>query len=253
MAPRPARAASGFSLVASLLAAFALLLGLTGCAGGPVGPVGPSLPAAPDLLNRSATAMAAIKTTAVDIQVDPTLTSIPIRSAKGKLTSTGDAVGTANLDQGGGTYDFQFVITGGRLFLKGPTGRYQQLPLALAASIYDPTALLSPDRGLPALLRSATNGVTEAEEDVNGAPAYRIKASLDPTLVSSVLPGLSGTSTGKVWIDKASSRLVRAQLDVPTAPTDPASSSSSAPSGPTAPVTVTMSDFDAPVAVTPPA
>ncbi|WP_028938626.1 LppX_LprAFG lipoprotein [Pseudonocardia spinosispora] len=246
------RTARGSSLVAPFVAAFILLLGLTACSS--AAPAGPTLPPAPELLNKAATAMSAIKTTAVDIQVDPTLTSIPIRSANGKLTSTGDAIGTATLDQGSGTYDFQFVITGGRLFLKGPTGHYQQLPLALAASIYDPTALLSPDRGLPALVRSANNAVTEAEEDVNGAPAYRIRASLDPTLVSSVLPGLSGTSSGKVWIDKATSRLVRAQLDVPTAPSDPApTSSAAAPGGPTAPVTVTMSDFDAPVTITPPA
>jgi lipoprotein LprG len=57
------------------------------------------------------------------------------------------------------------------------------LPLTLAANIYDPTALLRPDRGIPALLHTATNGVTEAEENVNGAPAYRVHATLSPNLV----------------------------------------------------------------------
>jgi lipoprotein LprG len=59
-----------------------------------------------------------------------------------------------------------------------------------------------------------------------------------------VVPGLSGTSAGTVWLDKATSRLVKAQLDVPT--------TSGQQNAPTAPVTVTLSDFDAPVTITPP-
>jgi lipoprotein LprG len=185
--------------------------------------------------------MAAVRTVAIDVQVDPALNTIPVRAANGKLTATGDAVGTATLNQGTSSVEFNFVITQGTLYLKGATGRYQRLPLALAAAIYDPTALLSPDRGIAALLRSANNGTTEASEDVNGVPAYRVKAALDPNLVSSVVPGLSGASTGTVWIEQATSRLLKAQIEVP----NPAG-------GAPAPVTVTLSDFNAPVTVTPP-
>ncbi|MCU1649141.1 MAG: hypothetical protein JWQ60_290, partial [Pseudonocardia sp.] len=153
------------SLLAPLLALFALFLGVTGCSSGPTAP---PLPAAPDLLAKSASAMAAVRTVAIDVQVDPALNTIPVRAANGKLTATGDAIGTATLNQGTSTVEFNFVITQGTLYLKGATGRYQRLPLALAAAIYDPTALLSPDRGISALLRSANNGTTEASEDVNG-------------------------------------------------------------------------------------
>lgn len=232
MAPRP-----GSFLVVPLLAVLTVLL--SGCGGGPPAP---TLPAAADLLTRSATAMAATKTLGADIQVDPRLQSLPIRAANGKLTSTGDATGSATLNQGGSSVELQFVIAAGRLYLKGPTGQYQQLPLAFAASIYDPRALLSAERGIPALLRTATNGNTEAREDVNGVPTYRVRAGLDPALVGSVLPGLTGTSGGTVWLDAANNRLVKAQLDVPTSA-----------GGPTAPVTITLSDFDAPVTVAPPA
>lgn len=228
-----------------LLAGLVLLLTLTGCGGGGASkPVQPPLPAAADLLNRSAAAMAGIHSATVDLQVDPALAALPIRSAHGQLTATGDATGTAAVSQGGNTVDFQFVITQGSLYLKGPTGGYQQLPLALAASIYDPTALLSPDRGIPVLLRTATNGVTEAQEDVNGVPAYRVRASLNPNLVGSVVPGLTGTTTGTVWVAKDGSRLVKAQLNVPTTPGQQ--------NAPTAPVTVTLTGFDAPVTIAPP-
>jgi lipoprotein LprG len=232
------------AVVSALITGVALLLALAGCGSVRSRPTAPPLPPAADLLSKSASAMAGIRSTSVNLHVDPTLTDIQIRSATGKLTSTGDATGSATTSQGGSTVEFQFVITKGILFFKGPTGKYQPLPLALAARIYDPTVLLNPDRGIPALLRTATNGTTEAQEDVNGAPAYRVRATLSPDLVNSIVPGLSGISTGRVWIDKATSRMVKAQLEVPTTPGQQG--------GPTAPVTVTLSDFNAPVTIAPP-
>jgi lipoprotein LprG len=206
------------------------------------------LPNGADLMTKAATAMAGVHTTSVDLQVDPALSAVPIRSATGKLTSTGDATGSATVSEGGGApVELQFVITKGSLYLKGPTGQYQQLPLSFAASIYDPTALLSADRGVPALLRTATGATTEATEDINGTPTYRVRASFDPKVVGSVVPGLAGTTTGTVWLDQATSRLVRARLDVPIQPVQPGQTA-----GPTAPVTVTLSDYDAPVTINPP-
>ena len=55
------------SLLAPLLALFALFLGVTGCSSGPTAP---PLPAAPDLLAKSASAMAAVRTVAIDVQVE---------------------------------------------------------------------------------------------------------------------------------------------------------------------------------------
>ena len=226
-----------------LLALVALLLGVAGCAGGgPAGPPPPPpLPAGPDLMAKAAVAMAQVQTVAVDVTVDPALASIPVRAANGKLTSAGDAIGTATLSQGTSNVEFNFVITKGVLYLKGATGQYQRLPLALAAGIYDPTALLSADRGVAALLRTATNATTEAREDVNGTPAYRVKATFDPNLVAGIVPGLTGATTGTIWLDQESSRVLKAQIDVP----NPAG-------GGPVPVTVTLSDFNAPVTVTPP-
>jgi len=227
------------SLLAPLFGVCALLLALTGCGGG--GPSEPPLPAGPELLAKSASAMAAVRTAAIDVQVDPALSTLPVRSATGKLTASGDAIGTATLNHGSSPVEFNFVITKGTLYLKGPTGRYQRLPLALAASIYDPTALLNPDRGIAALLRTATNGTTQAREDVNGVPAYRVHANLDPNLVSAVVPGLAGANSGTVWVDQAGSRLLKAQVEVP----NPAG-------GAPAPVTLTLADLNAPVTVAPP-
>jgi lipoprotein LprG len=234
-----ARSAAG-SLLASLL----LAIGLTACS--TPGPSKPAevLPAAPEVLAKSADAMAKIKTVGVDVQVDQALSSLVIRSATGKLTAAGESQGTVVIAQGNSNIEFQYVVAKGSLYLKGATGGFQQLPLAMAASVYDPTAMLRPDTGIAALLRTATGATTEASEDVNGVPAWRIRATLDQRIATSLVPGLTGAATGVVWIDKATSRLLRAQVQVPVTQGDPKS--------PTAPVTVTMSDFDAPVTITPP-
>jgi lipoprotein LprG len=237
---RPAVAAR---LFAAPLVALAALLALTGCSGGGQS----ALPNAADLLNRSAAAMASVRSADVDVQVDPSLSTVPIRSATGTLTAAGQATGKATVAEAGSTAEFNFVITGDSLYLKGPTGPYRQLPLALAASVYDPTALFDPQRGLPALLRSAaaSSPSTEATEEVNGGPTYRVKANLDPRLVASVVPGLLDTQNplpATLWLDRETSRLVKAQIQMP-----------GEQGAPPAPVTVALSHFDQPVSINPPA
>jgi lipoprotein LprG len=214
------------------------VLGLTGCSG----PAEP-LPSAPQLLSQAADAMAKVSTVSLDAQVDPALTALPIRSAAAKLTNTGEATGTAVLNEAGNPVEMQFVATRGTLFVKGPTGAWQRIPLALAAGIYDPSALLRRDSGVAALLRTARDGVTEASEEVAGRAAYRVRANLDRAALQSVVPGIAADS-GLVWLDKETSRMLKAQVDVPVAQDDPR--------GTKAPVVVTLTDFDSPVAVTPP-
>jgi lipoprotein LprG len=235
------------SAAGSLLASLVLALSLTGCTtltSSSQAQPAEVLPAAPEVLAKSADTMAKIKTVAVDVQVDQALTALPIRSATGKLTAAGESVGSVVIAQGNSNLEFQFVVTKGSLYLKGATGGYQQLPLSMAAGIYDPTALMRPDTGIAALLRTATGATTEASEAVNGVSAWRIRATLDQRIAGSVVPGLTGAATGLVWVDKATSHLLKAQVAVPTVEGNPQST--------TAPVTVTLSDFDAPVTITAP-
>lgn len=217
-------------------------LALSACSAGqsqPSAPAEPPPPPGQELLAKSAEVMSRLKTVGVDMQADPKLAGLPLRSANGKLTATGEATGSAVLSMGGAPSEIQFTVTKGTLYIKGATGGYQAVPLSMAAGLYDPTALLRPDTGISGLLRTATGGVTERAEDVNGVPAWRVFAMLDPKAASTVIPGVTGPSKGVVWIDKTTFRALKAQVEMPTGGTD----------GATAPVTVTLSDFDAPVTV----
>jgi lipoprotein LprG len=207
-----------------------------------VGPAAPALPNATELLSHGADAMRTVRSAAVDIAVEPQVTAVPIRSATGHITADGQAQGTAVLALAGAPLEYQLVVTGGTLYLKGPTGGYNQLPLSSAAALYDPTALLNPDKGAAALLAAADKGETQGRETVDGVDAYKVAATFPPDKVATLVPGVVMPVPGTVWLDAASNRLVRAELQLPDGQGTKGG-----------PVTVRMSEYDAPVTITPPA
>ena len=97
---------------------------------------------------------------------------------------------------GSAPLEYQLVVTGGVLYLKGPTGGFSQLPLASAAAIYDPTAILDPERGMAALLSGADQGVTQAREVVEGVDAYRVSAAFPADRVATLVPGVAAAGAG---------------------------------------------------------
>jgi lipoprotein LprG len=102
--------------------------------------------------------------------------------------------------------------------------------------VYDPSAILNPDRGVANVLATAT-GTTEAEETVDGVATYRVKATLDGAAVAALVPGVSGDLQGTVWVGQ-NPQLVHKITFTPT--------------GSTGTVTVAFTDFDEPVTVDPP-
>jgi lipoprotein LprG len=194
---------------------------------------GPSLPPAADLLSGAAAEMRKVTSAAFDISTDGTTDSLPIRSAKGSITSTGDATGEAALDQAGQALELTFVIKEGTLYVDGLTGGWQKLPLAAAAAVYDPSAILSPDRGVANVMATAT-GQTEARESVDGVDTYRVKATLSGAALAALVPGVTGDIDGTVWIG-ADRKLVH-RITFPV-------------TGQDGTVTVVFRDFDKPVAV----
>jgi lipoprotein LprG len=230
----------------ALLAGFtAVLIVLTGCTSkskeDEAGKADPNLPAAEGLLKESSAAMAGIKTAKFLITADGTIAGVALKRAEGVLTKEGNAQGTAQVEQIGATVDLAFTIVGQTMYLKGPTGDYQQLPLALAASVYDPSAILDPERGIAKVLGTATGGKTEAAETVDGQEAYRVAADNSSQTLVNVVPGVTGSVPGKFWVAKDGKKLLKAAFTLPAV--------GEAKGGT---VTITFKEFDAPVTVTPP-
>lgn len=223
------------ALLAGTLAATAL--GLVGCTHRA------PLPSASRLLGDSSRAMARVATVHFVLQVSGPLGGfLPIRRAEGDLTRGGDAAATALIEQSGNLVEYHLVVVRRTFYLQGATGGFQTLPAPIAAAFYDPSRLLDPSSGIPNMLRTATSARTVASGSVNGVAAYEVDARVGTGVFEHLLP-LPATVPAQLWIAAGSARLLRAILSLST--------TGSGGSGATE-LTLTLSRFDAPVAIRPP-
>ena len=204
------------------------------------------LPSGATLVSDAAAKTKTLKSAHIKIDTDGEVSALPVRRAEGDLLRSGDAKGTIQLSTLGVLVEYQFVVLGKDIYLKGVTGGYQKIDASVAAQIYDPTAILDPDRGIAKVLATATNPTTEAEEKVDGKDAYRVAVEPRPATRSAALvPGIQGAVTGKLWIDKNTKDLLKAVLTIP-------GPSAGAGAGKTGTVTITETNIDAPVTVSAP-
>jgi lipoprotein LprG len=224
-----------------LVATALVLTTATACSGsGSGGGSGEKLPAGADLMKQSSTAMAEVKSIGFAIRTDGT-SSLPVKSADGKLLKSGDATGTLQVVQSGATVEMAFTVLGDSVYLKGVTGGYQKMPKALAIALYDPSAILDPQRGIAPLLAKASGPKSEAEENVGGQQAYRVKATLPKDSAAALVPGVTQDLTGQVWLGVSDHRLLKVKADLP--PTA---------DGGKGTVTVTFTDFNSAFSITAP-
>ncbi|HWH00954.1 MAG TPA: LppX_LprAFG lipoprotein [Pilimelia sp.] len=215
-----------------------LLAGPSACARTPV-PEPPGLPAGPALVTEAAERTRALKTAEFEITSAGRVDRIGIRGARGVVTREGTARGTVQVDQAGSIVELSFVATGDTLYVRGPTGGWQRVPLASASSVYDPSPILDPDRGVARLLATAGDPQVEAREPVDGADAFRLQATLDRDAVAALVPGITQDVGATLWVDAERRVLRQARFPVPG-------------EGGGGTVTVTLRALDAPVSVTTP-
>lgn len=215
-------------LVAALLAG---ALSVAACGGDSDTDTGgdAGLPAASTLLPAAAAKMRAVTSTAFTITTDGETGALPISSAEGAIDNTGTAQGKAQLDQLGMALELTFVVKDGTVYLNGLTGGWQKMPLAQAAAIYDPTAILDPDKGIASVLASA-QGTTQKREGDD----YVVDATFDGAAMAGLVPGVTGEVKGTVWIGVDEPLVRQLRFTVP---------------GQTGTATIAFSDFDKPVNV----
>lgn len=199
------------------------------------------LPSGAQLMAEGDKAMSDVKSAHFTLKVDGEVKGLSVSHAEGDLTREGSAQGTAKAKQFGMVVELTFIIVGQDLFIKGPTGGYQKMPLATAADVYDPSAILDPQRGAAKLLRTAKNPKTEARESVDGKDAYKVSFEPDTAALSSLVPAKLTGVKGLVWLDVDTKRIAKAEFKVPASGSDPEAT-----------ITVTFTNYDAPVTISAP-
>ncbi|GAA0339933.1 LppX_LprAFG lipoprotein [Actinoallomurus spadix] len=229
--------------MSSLRAKLACLVALssalaTGCGGG--GGSGKNPPGA-TLIQQAATATRAVTSLAFALRTSGH-PDVRVDSADAKLLRNGNAQGSAKTTQLGLSIQLDFVVLGKTVYLRGLTGGWQQQPLSKVAGIYDPSAVLDPDRGLVPLLSTAKNAETKGRQKVAGQDCYQVDATLAKEPLSRLVPGISADTPAVLSIAKADHRVLKADVKVP-----------GKNGGKPGTATVTFTDFNKPFSITAPA
>jgi lipoprotein LprG len=72
----------------------------------------------------------------------------------------------------------------------------------MVRSLYDPAAILDPDRGIANVLRSVRNPKTEGTEDVDGVSTYRVTGRVAKDVVSKLVPGVDSDVDITFWVNQ---------------------------------------------------
>ncbi|HEY3605851.1 MAG TPA: LppX_LprAFG lipoprotein [Pseudonocardiaceae bacterium] len=202
-----------------------------------------NLPAASALLASAGSSTRSVGSVHFSIVVHGTLAGVPIQNADGDLNSQGQAKGTAKIALLGQLTQVDFVLVNRTFYIKGPTGGYQKIAASIAGSLFDPSAILDPNRGIAKVLTQTQGAQTQSRESVNGVDCYRITGKVDKAVVSALIPGIGQNVEATLWVSADSRNLpVKAEFVVP---------GSGGSQGAT--VDVTFSNINQPVTVTAPA
>jgi len=201
------------------------------------------LPDAAGLLTDAAATTAKIEAAHFTLTVNGEVPGLDVRSAEGDLTRDGDggaAQGTVSMNLLGQLFEGEFVLVDDKVWIKGPTGDHQELPASMVVNLYDPGAILDPERGVANVLAEVQDPVTEGTEDIDGEATYRVKGKVARDVVANLVPGIDSDVDITFWVlQDGDHRPVKASVAVP-ADGDPT-------------VDVTLSDVGKQVDITPPA
>lgn len=193
------------------------------------------------LLRESAEATKNIQSAHFTLKVNGAIQGLSVHSADGDLNRAGAAKGKVNMELLGNLFEGEFVLVDNTIYIKGPTGPYQQLPAALISSLYDPSAILNPDKGISKVLSSVQNPKFDGTETVNGQATNKVSGRAAKDVVSSIVPGVNSDVDITFWLRQDNKQPVKAEAKLPG--TD----------GKQASVEVTLTNVDQPVTITKPA
>jgi lipoprotein LprG len=226
-----------------LLATLALTAAVATACSSDDPPASGSLPDGAGLLKDAAASTANVKTAHFTLTVNGTVPDLPVKNAEGDLTREGGegggAKGTVSMELLGDLFEGEFVLVDKSLYIKGPTGGWNELPASMATSLYDPAAILDPDRGVAKVLASVQNPQTEGTEDIDGVSTYRVTGRVTKDVIASLVPGVDSDVDITFWVRQDGGH-------------EPVKASVTMPQEGNPTVDVTLSDIDKQVTITAP-
>ena len=223
------------AILAALIAAIALVAGCSSSEDTS------NLPDGATLLQQSADTTKKQTSVHLSLTVDGEIKELPIESLEADLTNAPAvaAQGKANIIFLGQKLEgVDFVVADGNLFGAITAGSFQDF--GPASDIYDVSAILSPEKGLANLLANFSDAKSEGREEINGVKTVRVAGTVTAEAVNKIAPqiGATGPVPATAWIaEDGDHQLVQAKLTASEGNT----------------VTMTLSEWGKPVAVTKPA
>ncbi|MFI6516469.1 LppX_LprAFG lipoprotein [Spirillospora sp. NPDC050679] len=194
-------------LILLVQALFALVV-VTACQGGGGGEAEPPKFDPAQTLKQSAQAMAGLKSIAFTLATEGK-PPVPVSGGDMKLLRSGDAEGALQLEQSGQKVEMKIVALGDSIYIKGVTGGWRKVSKMVAAALYDPSAVLDPNRGISRLLGAVQSPKAEATEKVGGKDAHRVAVKLPQAAIAGLVPGITSDLDGQVWVSTADHRLLK--------------------------------------------
>jgi lipoprotein LprG len=224
-------------LVAVLAAAAATAALLAGCSSSKnAGP----LPDAATLVKESSVATRDVRSAHLELSVDGKIKGLPVKTLEGDLTNqpATAAKGNATITLLGSDVDVKFVVLESTLYAAISGDTFDDY--GPAEKIYDVSAILDPEKGLANLLATLTDPHADGREKIGGRQTVRVTGKAPADAVNKLAPQLKASAPlpCTVWIqDDGDHLLVQARLEQSAGNT----------------ITMTLSDWNAPVTVDKPA
>ena len=189
------------AVLASLTLAAALIAGCSFSSSKSGGP----LPDGTTLVKQSADGTKNLKSAHLVLTVTGKIPGLPVRNLTGDLTTSPStaAQGNAQITYLGQDISADFVVVGGDLYTNAlnPADK-TMMDIGPASQVYDPSAILNPDTGLPNVLANFTDAKAEGRDQISGQTTVRISGNVSADAVNKIASSFKATKPvpATVWI-----------------------------------------------------
>lgn len=197
--------------IASLLPIVLALVLSTGCGGGG----SDKNPPGSQILRQAAAVMRGVSSLSFTLRTSGN-PAVNVKSVDARLLKNGNSQGSVQVTELGVPIQLDFVVLGTVVHFKGLTGGWQTEPVSKVSSIYDPSAVLDPNRGLVQLLLTAKDAETHGKEKVAGQECYKVHATLARAALARLVPGMNADAPADIWVATAGKQVLKSEVEVPS-------------------------------------